>query len=700
MDYIQKAIETAAPSSLPEASQDALRIIDTDLEGLAKTPAPQAEKTIRKKHLVNVLNHIHFQNETVRLSFHHLRNDHSVSFDAAPQPCFGEKLVCLWREPPDIDQLLSAYRFLCLAVITQQHITTVHAEVRGISDKGICLDLPEKSEQTTSRKARRYPCDHLNAQLIQNGVVFNGTLTDFSASSFKIDLKSSPTESFQWINPNTHLNLILSNGKGTIYSGECGILKQQGGSHRKTVILKPSQETIQRYNPQQYRSKRLTLTPSPDIYFTHPLSHKFVNLKIIDLSGSGISVEDDENSSVLLPGMIIPSMTINFAGSFQFYSKAQVVYRKSVETERQRTIVKCGIAFLDMPPDDHMRLLSLLHQSVNKNFYICNEVDMEDLWRFFFDSGFIYPRKYAFIHEDKHKIKTTYQRLYTKNSSIARHFTWQKKGEILGHLSMLRFYQKTWLIQHLAAIASKEQLRVGIEILNQIGSYAYDCHRLASSHMDYLICYFRPENPFPNHFFGGVARNIKNPKACSIDSIAYYHCRKPSAQTPVLAEGWNLQKITYKDLAALESFYEHQSGGLMLDALDLSPDEDMAQRHDLSAEYAKVELKRERRLFGLRKENTLKAVFMLNLSNFAINMSDLTNSISIFVMDAETLPPSVLNAAVAFLSAHYKEKKFPVLLFPAAYMDLHGLKYEKTYELWALDMRHTDDYFKNFNHLT
>ena len=99
---------------------------------------------------------------------------------------------------------------------------------------------------------------------------------------------------------------------------------------------------------------------------------------------------------------------------------------------RKKQLIKCGIAFLDMNPDDHMRLLSLLHQTVNKNFYICNEVDMEDLWAFFFASGFIYPKKYAFIHEDKQKIKSTYERLYTKNSNIARHFTWQKKGKFSG----------------------------------------------------------------------------------------------------------------------------------------------------------------------------------------------------------------------------------------------------------------------------
>ena len=699
MDYIQKAIEPNQSPNPDGAAPDALRIIDTDLDALGKPLVIQNEKPIKKKALVNQLNHTHFKSETIRINFKHIRDNHIISFDAAPQPCFGERLICLWQEQPDIRQLLTAYQFHNFIVINHQSITIVAAGLIGLNSRGICLNLPEKSIQTTSRKAQRYSCDNLNAQLIQNGVIFLGTLMDFSADSFKVGIKSSPSESFQWINTKDNLNLILSNGKGTIYSGECHILKQQGSAARKTIILKPLHDTIQRFNPQEYRSKRLTFTPSPDICFTHPLSHKFINLKIIDLSGSGISVEDDENNSMLLPGMIIPAMTLNFAGSFNFHCKAQVVYRKNFDADAQKTLVKCGIAFLDMDPEDHMRLLSLLHQTVNKNFYICNEVDMENLWTFFFASGFIYPQKYAFIHEDKQKIKSTYERLYTKNSNIARHFTWQKKGEILGHLSMLRFYQNTWLIQHLAAIASKEQLRIGIEILNQIGSYAYDCHRLYSSHMDYLICYFRPENHFPNHFFGGVARSIKNPKACSIDTFAYYHYRKSALAPPCLPEEWTLKAPEYQDIAAFENFYERQSGGLMLEALDLIPDEEMAQRHDLSIEYSKIELKRERRLYALKYNNALKAVFMLNMSNFAVNMSDLTNCISVFVIDPENLPASILTAAVSSLSTHYKEKKFPVLLFPVEYANMHSLKYEKVYDLWALSMQHTDDYFRNFNHL-
>ncbi len=701
MDYTEKVKKKDAPEGTIKKPDTSLRIIDTDLEVIS--PAERTlhtDKTIRRKVLVNTINHANFNDESVNINFQHVHDKQIISFTASPQPCLGKYLVCLWEAPPNVDQLLTAYRFHNFVINDRHAVITVPADLRCINRSGICLKLPEKSSVTSARKTQRFACDNLEVKMIQNSVIFSGVLEAFSPSSLQIKIAYSASEPFQWINLKDKINLIISNETGTLYSGECTILKVTGSSKKKKAVLQPVHDTIQRFNPRVYRSKRFELVPSPDIRFRHPFTGKLVNFKVIDISGSGLSVEDDEGSSVLLPGMILPSMTLNFANCFQLPCKSQVVYRKSIEDEKNHRIIKCGIAFLDMKAEDHIRLLSLLHQTNNKNFYICNDIDMDELWEFFFKSGFMYPKKYSFIHENKKRVRATYEKIYNNESNIARHFTWQRKGEILGHMSMLRFYQNTWLIQHLAAIMSKDQLKVGIEILNQIGAYAYDSHRLHSSHMEYLICYFRPENYFPNHFFGGVAKNIKDSRVCSVDPFAYFHVRKSTKIDPVLPENWHLEKSVYDDLDALSTFYEHHSNGLMLEALDLIPeDSDMPVRHDLSAEYSKVQLKRERRLYSLKYEDTVKAVFMLNLSNFAVNMSDLTNSISIFVIDSHNLPIEILHASVSLLSERYKEKKFPVLLFPLSYAESQGFTHEKTYNLWILNMQHTDEYFKNFNYL-
>ncbi len=698
MDYIEENINSKEDEKSDDlnTTRANLRIIDTDLDSQFPPKLDNKENTIRKKKLVDKLNLINFKGQTIRVDFSHKKDGRIISFDVLPQLCFGKYLSCLWNTPPDIHLIKKTYLFQNIIIAEGETVLTVNASLRALNQKGICLTLPDKSIQKSSRRARRFTCDSLNVNLMQNGIVFPGSLMDFSAYSFRVEIHSSLKEACHWLNTKDNINLIIIKGSETLFSIDCSVIKRDTSSRKKTLILKPLKSNIQRFCPQEYRSKRLKLSPTPHIIFYHPFTDKLVNLKVIDLSGSGISVEDDEKNSVLMPGMIIPEVSINLANALKFKCKAQVVYRKVNEDEGSTHIVQCGITFLDMDCNDHMRLLSLLHQAENPNLHICNEVDLDELWKFFFESGFIYPHKYKSIQENKKKIRKTYERLYTTNSNVSRYFTWQKKGVIQGHLSMLRFYENTWLIHHLAALPSNQRL-VGIEILKQIGAFTYDSHRLFSSHMDYLICYFRPENKFSNHFFGGIQKNIQNPKACSIDTFAYLYYRKHKKKDPNLPEQWEFIKSTHHDLIELYNFYEQLAGGLMLQALDLLPDEEMVERHSLSNEYQKINMKRQRKIYSLKKDGLLKAVFMANFSDFAMNLSDLTNSVSVFVLESEDVDPSIIYSSISQVAQKYEQKTFPVLIFPLPYASKQSINYEREYNLWALNMEYTDDYFQNFN---
>jgi len=68
-------------------------------------------KEIHKKHLINKLNYINFQDGTILVNFKHFKYDHAVSHRAKPQPCLGEELKCLWIETDKISQQLSSYKF-------------------------------------------------------------------------------------------------------------------------------------------------------------------------------------------------------------------------------------------------------------------------------------------------------------------------------------------------------------------------------------------------------------------------------------------------------------------------------------------------------------------------------------------------------------------------------------------------------------
>jgi hypothetical protein len=459
------------------------------------------------------------------------------------------------------------------------------------------------------------------------------------------------------------------------------------GALKRMLVLNPNFSNMHRYKPRGYRSKRQILSPAPIARFRHPMTGKQVYLSVEDISCMGISVEEFFEHAVLTPGMIIPEIALEIANSFILNCRAQVLYRNVVHNEGERNIVHCGIVFLDMASKDQVQLSAIIHQSMDEKLRICASVDMDELWRFFFESGFIYPSKYLSIQSRKDDFKRTYEKLYLESPSIARHFLFQDKGQIFGHMSMLRFYSNAWMIHHHAASRSGHGL-AGVSVLDEIGRFINDVRLHPSAHMDYLICYYRRENHFPSRVFGNVAQDIADKKGASLDIFTYLYL-PPDTRS----EGFQLFPARDDDLAELARRYEAISGGLMLEALDLGS---VVERDaKLSGEYARQGFRRERQVFCLKREGKLLAVLLLTISDLGLNLSNLTNCMHAIVLEPTVLLPDMLFSALHALRAHYSADEPPILVFPEDYLERYSVPYEKKYILWALDTSLSDAYFES-----
>ncbi|UFS70154.1 PilZ domain-containing protein [Geomonas sp. RF6] len=653
------------------------------------------EKQINRQRLINRLNYVNFQDGTVLVNFKHKRYFQNVTLEAKPQPCEDDTLHCYWVDTEDIEKKLKSSNFENLFIVDGHKLVVIEPTVVKVDATGITVRLPETGRELSYRKMRRHQCSGISVQLSQNSAVFTGTLADFNAVHFRVDLQAKPPQTFQWIDHESPVVVSFSDGKETYYSAICHIVKQSHGARERSFVLEPDGQHKPRFRTKAYRSTRQQLLPSPNVVFDHPLTDKIVDLKIVDISGTGFSVEESVENSVLVPGLVVPEAELNFGNSFATRCRVQVVFRKVIEEE---DVVRCGLAILDMDVQDHVNLLSLLYQVHERNSYLNNRVDMDKLWQFFFETGFIYPKKYAFIKANKAKFRSLYEKLYTASPRIARHFIYQDKGSILGHMAMVRFYENAWLIHHHAA-SKVESNRAGLVVLNQIGRFINDSHRLHSIHLDYVFCYYRPDNKFPHRVFGGVARHLKDPQASSLDPMAYLHVQRDENAAPAEeSEEWQLTPATHEDLRELSRFYENHSGGLMIDALDLHPNDSADE--DIAREYAAIDFKRERHLLSLRKKGGhLLAVVTVVLSDVGLNMSDLTNCIKVFVLDQEELSKELLQPVLKQLVHKFEQEEMPVLLYPAAYADAQEIEYEKTYNLWVLSMNHTDEYFSYLDRL-
>jgi len=666
------------------------KINDLDRSGTLEDVVHEG-RPIDKPYLVNALNYLNFSNKFVIINFRHPEAGKTVSYRARPSRCRNGIFECHWTDPEKPAHLTSGYEFSEILVPIGLQLLLIKPHVEHLGEKHIRCGIPESCLEISARKVERVSCRSIQVRLSQKGTILVGRLIDFSAIAFRVAVdpeSSSSLHAFPLDNP---VDALLFDRQNILYSGKCRVIRQASGTGVKFLILEPVETTRKLFDGKEFRNTRLKLDPAPAIVFRHPLTGRKHFLQTIDVSGGGFCVEEDAGQAALLPGMRIPELELHFGNRLTATCKVQVIYRNSHGQAGSGDTVKCGLAVLDMTPDEHAKLLSMLYQALNDKSYFCGALDLDTLWRFFFETGFIYPDKYRLFQKNKERIKQTYKKLYIETSEIARHFVYQDKGRIYGHVAMLRFYNNAWLIHHHAASKTGHS-RAGLVVLNQIGRFINDSHRLRSLHMQFVFCYYRPENRFPARVFGGSARNIGDRQGCSTDTFAYYHFHSSFGSHAELPAPWQLVKTDKQDLLQLERQYRHNSGGLMLKALNLEPEAE--HLGSLISAYTQSGFMRGRYLVSLKRGNTLKAIFMLNIADVGLNLSDLTNSITAIIIDAKNLSKEILHNALATQMEVYAQDEIPVLLYPQSFAADAGLSTEKEYVLWILNMRYTDIYIR------
>ena len=269
---------------------------------------------IDKKKLANILNHIHFRGEHLYVLLNHPRYEEELLVTAHPEPCLGEELDCRWN-PSYQNYNLGEYPFQYLIVTHGQSIILVPGRVKRINREGLVVELPEKSLVISKRLSPRFVCRDVKAELMQNGFQAEGELIDFNPHAFRISIRAHSSSLFRWFNNDLPVMIRLFNGQ-ILFSGNCRCIYMKQEGSKREIVVEPLQEGRQS-SSKIMRNPRRQSFPSFYAMFEHPFMHKRVQREIFDISTSGFSIRDNAGEAVLIPGMIIPGMTISYAGMVQ-----------------------------------------------------------------------------------------------------------------------------------------------------------------------------------------------------------------------------------------------------------------------------------------------------------------------------------------------------------------------------------------------
>jgi hypothetical protein len=525
--------------------------------------------------------------------------------------------------------------------------------------------------------------------MVQNNLVSMGFLVDFTPQAFGI--KFNQKDDSMKYDENIPAMITLAQNGTKLFSGHCQCIRNGANSPDEKLIFAPVDDRVSLFPKREMRNPRQHIVPSLSISLKHPFFDGTVERDIYEISTSGFSVLDKPEEETFLPGMFIPAMSIVYAGLLKMECSAQVIYRKQDDATK---MLQCGLAIADMDVQSYSKLNHILMTYLDHNARVSTEVDMDALWEFFFDTGFIYGEKYEHLQPHRENFKETYRRLYQDNPDIARHFIYEKNGKIYGHIAMVHAYVSSWVIHHFSARPMESKIP-GIMILKQIIHYINDFCRFSSAGMDYVMTYYRPENRIVDKIFGGFTRHINNLHGSSLDLFSYMHFQKNSYSTGLPA-GWIIRECTKLDYIKLSDFYRNQSGGLLLDALGLE-----ISFIQLKEKFAKAGFMRECKTYCLCHQEDPVAFLIINQTDLGLNLSDLINGMTVIIVDNNKVAPEIIFSAISQLSAGYEKEELPLLIYPDNYLKDNGIDVKKSYQLWILSNKlYSEPYmeymYKNF----
>jgi hypothetical protein len=643
-----------------------------------------SKSTINQKKFINIFNFRNFIDGQLFAQMVYMQTGEEFLFRVIPGPCVGSEVS--FSLPEGSGHTFDRFSIKGLLIDNGKSVVIIHADPVHVSSNVMTVRIGKTGTTYHTRSAKRFPCQPVDALIRQGDREYLGILNEFNPAGLRIDLKGG-IGWLQFDRPeilSKPINLTLSREGNKILSGEAQLIREE--NQGKTIVLAPQNIPQKQFSQRKNRNPRLNLVPKPELIFTHPFTGKRVNYDIEDITSSGLSVHIENEISLLIPGMIIEEATIEIASALKIKCSAQVVYG----LKQKKGFTQYGILITDIDVEAYNKLFNILSRSHDPYARVSYDIDMDSLWDFFFETGFIYPDKYTCIAQYKDDFKKTYENLYHDCPDIFASVTYQHNGIIHGHVSLIKAYDRTWLVHHLAARHIGRKI-TGLHVLNQILNYFDGFDRMKSIGMNYMVFYFRPENRFPNYFFGGLARAFNDPSRLSLDIFAYLNIELPKEISP-LPQGWSIRESTSGDIQDLHAAYKQISGGLMVDSFCLDITKTTGETvEDL---YKKHGLTRRCNTYTLLNGDTHQAYFIVDHSDRGINLSDLINSIKVILPLNSSVPKDVLHAAICACGKEYGTKTITVQVFPCEYMDKISFSYKKRYVMWVLDTSHFATYIE------
>jgi len=258
---------------------------------------------------------------------------------------------------------------------------------------------------------------------------------------------------------------------------------------------------------------------------------------------------------------------------------------------------------------------------------VAHDVTFDDIWTLLLDSGFLYPEKVARLEPVLPDIQQTVRKLLLANGNLMATAVMRSEKVLEAHMSILRWCEQTWIVQHLAALPmSARRLSASAQLTLGFTQYGQVRPDIVWSKM-----YFRPNNLWPARVFGGYAKRITD--STTSDLRTFHYLVAPTAGSSLkLPAGIEVRMGTEEDRGMIENWFTMRGRTVEVQANQLQASCNGLE--NLSREYEQAGLMRRRESIVAQRNGRVTGFALLEIASLGMNFSELTNSFTVHLMDA------------------------------------------------------------------
>jgi hypothetical protein len=340
--------------------------------------------------------------------------------------------------------------------------------------------------------------------------------------------------------------------------------------------------------------------------------------------------------------------------------------------------LRCGVEIESTSTLAQDRLADAIVHAGQPDVKDVRSAPLDSIWAFLETSGFIYPEKRKGLEIDA--VKQTMARLTDEPNDVFKGTLFVRGSTIHAHVSAIRIYERTWMLQHLAARSSGKQ-RISFARLINLALLEYLEQK---SDIEWIRVTYRPENRAPARLFKALAARVSRPE---LSRVRIMNCMRWSIQctrTPPDSSAITVRPPTPEDITFIESY-------MLTHRNTFAPQQEDLQHNELHLEgiserYRRIGLERRREILVVAQDGNFAGFALLEISSPGLNLSEITNAFRVFLVEGtdEAVAKALIHAArmryLALGRAHAIALVDDTLV---GTFDCLGFEQFKRYALWT-----------------